>query len=316
MELPEFRGVASPKTPELIDAAASQVLSRFRSAAAQRQPPLGIDAAQIVLDQRVPEPDLFEVVADDETRDEIAKAIDQLPEREKLVIALYDYENLTLREIGDVLGLSAGRVGNMRRSALRTLSARLTIERGGATPQPVVIGPDGEPLSADSPERLELQLRVARVEDELIELLLKDPSLFYKLPPRRFEELVAELYARRGFTATLTPASGDGGADVFVTRNDELGSSLSVIQCKRYAPNQKVGVGVVRELQGTIMGAGATAGVVLTTSFFTKGARELEKRFKYQLSLQDFYSLDALLRLPPVADLQRSSGGDPPSARR
>ena len=103
---------------------------------------------------------------------------------------------------------------------------------------------------------------------------------------------------RRGFEATLTPSSGDAGVDVFVVRHDELGSSLSAVQCKRYAPDHKVGVGVVRELQGALIGAGASAGVVLTTSFFTKSARKLEQRFEYQLSLQDYYALQKLLRLP------------------
>ena len=37
-------------------------------------------------------------------KDRIADSIAKLPEREKLVIALYYYENLTLREIGEVLG--------------------------------------------------------------------------------------------------------------------------------------------------------------------------------------------------------------------
>ena len=44
------------------------------------------------------------IVEQNELRDRIAEAIDRLPEREKLVIALYYYENLTLREIGEVLG--------------------------------------------------------------------------------------------------------------------------------------------------------------------------------------------------------------------
>src|SRR3954463_3249899 len=38
-------------------------------------------------------------------KDRVADAIARLPEREKLVIALYYYENLTLREIGEVLGV-------------------------------------------------------------------------------------------------------------------------------------------------------------------------------------------------------------------
>ena len=39
-----------------------------------------------------------------EVKDRLADAIESLPERERLVIALYYYENLTLREIGEVLG--------------------------------------------------------------------------------------------------------------------------------------------------------------------------------------------------------------------
>jgi len=43
-------------------------------------------------------------------KDRIAESIAKLPEREKLVIALYYYENLTLREIGEVLGVTESRV--------------------------------------------------------------------------------------------------------------------------------------------------------------------------------------------------------------
>ncbi len=44
-----------------------------------------------------------QLVDQGEMRARIADAIAVLPEREKLVIALYYYENLTLREIGEVL---------------------------------------------------------------------------------------------------------------------------------------------------------------------------------------------------------------------
>ena len=39
-------------------------------------------------------------------KDRMADAIARLSERENLVIALYYYENLTLREIGEVLGVT------------------------------------------------------------------------------------------------------------------------------------------------------------------------------------------------------------------
>src|ERR687892_633984 len=45
-----------------------------------------------------------------EMKEMIADAISRLPEREKLVITLYYYEELTLREIGEVLGVTESRV--------------------------------------------------------------------------------------------------------------------------------------------------------------------------------------------------------------
>ena len=49
----------------------------------------------------------------------------RLPEREKLVVALYYYENLTLREIGEVLGVTESRVSQLHTKAvLRLRSAR------------------------------------------------------------------------------------------------------------------------------------------------------------------------------------------------
>jgi RNA polymerase sigma factor FliA len=60
-----------------------------------------------------------------ETKDRLADAIARLPEREKLVIALYYYENLTLREIGEVLGVTESRVSQLHTKAVLRLKSRL-----------------------------------------------------------------------------------------------------------------------------------------------------------------------------------------------
>lgn len=60
-----------------------------------------------------------------ELKDRIAHAISRLPEREKLVVALYYYENLTLREIGEVLGVTESRVSQLHTKAVLRLKARL-----------------------------------------------------------------------------------------------------------------------------------------------------------------------------------------------
>jgi RNA polymerase sigma factor for flagellar operon FliA len=60
-----------------------------------------------------------------EMREALADAIARLPEREKLVITLYYYEELTLREIGEVLGVTESRVSQLHTKAILRLKARL-----------------------------------------------------------------------------------------------------------------------------------------------------------------------------------------------
>jgi RNA polymerase sigma factor for flagellar operon FliA len=59
-----------------------------------------------------------------ELKDRLADAIESLPERERLVIALYYYENLTLREIGEVLGVTESRVSQLHTKSVLALRSR------------------------------------------------------------------------------------------------------------------------------------------------------------------------------------------------
>src|SRR6266516_616069 len=59
------------------------------------------------------------------TDEAIGEAIARLPEREKLVVTLYYYEELTLREIGEVLGVTESRVSQLHTKAVLRLKARL-----------------------------------------------------------------------------------------------------------------------------------------------------------------------------------------------
>ena len=63
-----------------------------------------------------------------EMKSRLAAAIDALPKREKIVIALYYYENLTLREIGEVLGVTESRVSQLHTKAILRLKGRLRDE--------------------------------------------------------------------------------------------------------------------------------------------------------------------------------------------
>jgi RNA polymerase sigma factor for flagellar operon FliA len=60
-----------------------------------------------------------------EMRERLAQAIDQLPERERLVVTLYYHEEMTMKEIGLVLGVVESRVSQIHSSAVVHLRARL-----------------------------------------------------------------------------------------------------------------------------------------------------------------------------------------------
>ncbi len=71
-------------------------------------------------------PDPAKVMDATDLKDRIADAIARLPEREKLVVALYYYENLTLREIGEVLGVTESRVSQLHTKAVLRLRGRMS----------------------------------------------------------------------------------------------------------------------------------------------------------------------------------------------
>ena len=66
-------------------------------------------------------PDAFEQLAEGQLRERLIAAVAALPEREQLVIQLYHVEELNLEEIGQVLGVGAARVCQIKAAALAKL---------------------------------------------------------------------------------------------------------------------------------------------------------------------------------------------------
>jgi RNA polymerase sigma factor for flagellar operon FliA len=65
------------------------------------------------------------LVEKEEIRDHIVDAIKKLPDKEKKVIVLYYYEDLTLKEIGAVLDVTESRVSQLHTKAIMRLRGRL-----------------------------------------------------------------------------------------------------------------------------------------------------------------------------------------------
>jgi RNA polymerase sigma factor for flagellar operon FliA len=66
---------------------------------------------------------------EEDLREQLARAIEQLPERKRLVIALYYYEELTLKEIGQVMGITESRVCQIHAEAILFLRSKLNRSR-------------------------------------------------------------------------------------------------------------------------------------------------------------------------------------------
>ena len=98
---------------------------------------------------------------------------------------------------------------------------------------------------------------------------------------REFETLVAEAYRRRGHKVRLYGgARPDGGVDVVVEAPD--GGERKAVQCKHYQ-QAKIGVKVVRELNGVVRSDGYSGGVIVGCGEFTKEAVAYAQRAGIEL---------------------------------
>ncbi|HPZ29845.1 MAG TPA: FliA/WhiG family RNA polymerase sigma factor [Limnochordia bacterium] len=72
-----------------------------------------------------PEAVVDQELVDRETLQELAAAIDELDEKQRLVVSLYYHEGLTLREIGHIMAVSESRISQIHSQAIRTLRTKL-----------------------------------------------------------------------------------------------------------------------------------------------------------------------------------------------
>ncbi|MCT8988753.1 restriction endonuclease [Chelativorans sp. SCAU2101] len=123
----------------------------------------------------------------------------------------------------------------------------------------------------------------AALRDELI-------SLLYQLSPQRFERVILDLLLAMGYgggdlaNGLMTKATGDGGIDGII-HEDALGLDAVYVQAKRYAADNKVSRPDVQRFIGSLTGEGATKGVFVTTSDFSKEAHEYLHRVQHRVVL-------------------------------
>jgi HJR/Mrr/RecB family endonuclease len=105
---------------------------------------------------------------------------------------------------------------------------------------------------------------------------------------REFEELVADLLQKDGYTVDLGPGRNDGGKDIIAVKEVEgAGLFMTIWQAKKMQPSNKVGIEVIRELADTRNEHKASKGIIVTTTYLTRGALERVQRDQYLLGKVD-----------------------------
>lgn len=124
--------------------------------------------------------------------------------------------------------------------------------------------------------------------DVLIEKLKRQPTDLFKITPRQFEEVIADLLADMGMEVELTPQTRDGGKDILAYMETPVGKVLCLVEAKQHKETRPVGVSLVRTLYGTVVDQDASKGMLVTTSRFTKDAEAFQQKYEYILSLKNY----------------------------
>lgn len=127
----------------------------------------------------------------------------------------------------------------------------------------------------------------AQIEGALVSDLLEE---VLALSPQKFEQLIVDLLLAMGYgggdrtMGERIGRSGDGGIDGIINE-DALGLDAVYIQAKRYAPESRVGRPALQGFVGSLTGEGATKGVFVTTSDFSREAKDYLNKVQHRIVL-------------------------------
>ena len=125
----------------------------------------------------------------------------------------------------------------------------------------------------------------------------KKKSYWKSLSGYDFEKEIATLYNKLGYTATVTPGSGDGGIDIILNK-DNL---RIAVQCKHHS--RPVGPEPVRALQGVVAAQGYDSGVFVSLKGFTTSVPHEVRKSKILIEL---LSLKDILKMVEAAESENN----------
>ena len=170
-------------------------------------------------------------------------------------------------------------------------SAQIDATRRGISVTAAPPPPPDQPAEVlyESPPPVErLSTNILSANAEFKRYLAAHPETLYTLSPRRFEELIADILQDYGFDVELTPATRDGGVDIYACLHTPICTSLVVVECKLYQPNHHVGMDFFQRLHGVQSSKHANQGMPVTTAFYTRPAIAEARLYRHFMELKDY----------------------------
>ena len=144
----------------------------------------------------------------------------------------------------------------------------------GKPPHKDVSGTESEQISSSESPQERIESALTELNGDLADELMNEVM---KISPYEFERLVVKLLIKMGYGSmsdnvdAVTVKSGDEGIDGIVSA-DKFGFDSIYIQAKQWQPDSVVGRPVIQAFLGALAGQGASKGIFITTSQFSKDA--------------------------------------------
>lgn len=138
------------------------------------------------------------------------------------------------------------------------------------------------------------RLEEAKRKREERKIKRREFQYWSSLDPYEFEKEIARIYKLNGYESRVTKGSGDGGIDIYLSKDGTEG----IVQCKRYG--KKVGPGPVRDLYGTMVGGNYVFAKIVCPAGFSDKAYQFSKGKNIEL-----------VGLKRIMNLVKQSEGEP-----
>jgi restriction endonuclease Mrr len=138
---------------------------------------------------------------------------------------------------------------------------------------------------------IERQQRAKKEREERDRVQLHKLKKLFALESFEFEREIAKLHEKLGYKVEQTKATGDGGKDAIMWKD----KTKYLLECKKYRTGNQVGRRDIQIFHSAILTDNAEGGFFVTTSDFSKEAREYVEDHKLNINLINMQGLSRLI---------------------